>query len=82
MNKNKIDTAPIYTIKYEKPINVNPDKIKYTDIDPNKPIKDNKEAIGFLLTITAIPKNNAITLIISRNSTVYPPVKTSCTENN
>ena len=42
MNKNKIDTAPIYTIKYEKPINVNPDKIKYTDIDPNKPINKNK----------------------------------------
>jgi hypothetical protein len=77
MNKNKIDTAPIYTIKYEKPINVNPDRIKYRDIDPNKPIKDNNEAIGFLFIITAILNNNAITLNISRNSTVYPFVKIS-----
>jgi hypothetical protein len=77
MNKKKIDTAPIYTIKYEKPINVNPDNIKYTDIDPNKPIKDNNETIGFLFIITAILNNNAITLNISRNSTVYPLVKIS-----
>lgn len=28
INKNNIDTAPIYTIKYDRPINVKPSNIK------------------------------------------------------
>jgi hypothetical protein len=65
INKNKIDTAPIYTKRYDNPKKFNPINIKYIDIFKNKPIKYNTETIGFLLIITNIPDNIASKVKIS-----------------
>ena len=60
INKNNIETAPTYTIKYTKPKKCKPMVIRYTDIEKNNPIKNNTDNIGFLLTIIYILKNTAI----------------------
>jgi hypothetical protein len=59
INKNKIETAPIYTIKYDNPIKINPDKIKYKDMLKNNAIKYITDIIGFLLIIINILLNIA-----------------------
>jgi hypothetical protein len=68
INKNIIDTAPIYTNKYDKPIKLNPIIIKYIAIDKNRPIKNKTDITGFLLIITNIAK------IIIINSKIVKPV--------
>jgi hypothetical protein len=65
INKNKIDTAPIYTIKYDKPMKFKPKIIKYIEILANNPIKNKTDIIGFLLMITNIAHKIAIKEIIS-----------------
>lgn len=50
----------MYTNKYDNPIKFNPVRIKYADMDKNKPIKNKTDTIGFLLIITKIPNNMAI----------------------
>jgi hypothetical protein len=54
INKNNIDTAPIYTNKYDIPIKVIPIIIKYIAVNKNKLIKNKIDIIGFLLIITNI----------------------------
>jgi hypothetical protein len=51
------------------------------EISPNNPINHNKEPIGFLLIITAIPKTEAVILRISKASILYPEKKLSKTVN-
>ena len=55
MNKNKIETAPTYTNKYDIPIKVIPINIKLQDIVENSKIRNSTETIGFLLIIINIP---------------------------
>ena len=72
---NNIDTAPIYTNKYDKPIKFKPNKIKYKDILKNKPIRNNTETMGFLLIITKIAEMIAVMQIKVKNSG-YKPLNT------
>jgi hypothetical protein len=74
INKNNIDTAPTYTKRYDKPIKLTPNIIKYPDILKNNPIKNNTDIIGFLLTITNIPHNIEDKEKISSHSSLYPLV--------
>jgi hypothetical protein len=57
MNKNNIDTAPTYTSRYDKPIKLRPNIIKYPAMLTKRPIKNNTETIGFLLIITQIAQS-------------------------
>src|SRR5699024_9590 len=72
MKRNNIDTAPTYTNIYDKPIKLYPTNINILDIFINKPIKNNTDIIGFLLTIVNIPKKIDIKKIISTISIVNP----------
>ena len=67
MNRNKIDTAPTYTSKYDIPINLIPMKIRQQDILENSKIKYKTETIGFLAIIVKIAAKNDIIFKISRN---------------
>jgi hypothetical protein len=59
INKNNIETAPIYTNKYDNPMKFRPINIRYIDIVKNRPIRYSTDIIGFLLIITRIPDNIA-----------------------
>jgi hypothetical protein len=61
---------------------VKPNKIKYTDILANNPIKNIIDIIGFLFIIIAIPHSKAIKLIISKDPVKYPLEKISLTVIN
>jgi len=72
INKNKIDTAPTYTNRYDKPINTIPTTIKYKDILANKDIKYKTDTIGFLAIIVNIADKKETTTIISKKPTKNP----------
>jgi hypothetical protein len=74
MNKNNIETAPMYTNRYDNPIKLKPISIKYMDIFKNKPIKYNTDTIGFLLIITRIPHIIENNVSISKLLSVKPLV--------
>jgi hypothetical protein len=70
INKNKIDTAPIYTNKYDIPIKYIPINNKYKDTNKNNPIRYKIDNMGFLLIITKIPNKinmNSKILIVNIN---------------
>jgi hypothetical protein len=71
MNRNSIETAPIYTNRYDNPIKFRPINIRYIDIVKNKPIRYNTDTIGFLLIITRIPDmiDNSVNMskLLSKN---------------
>jgi hypothetical protein len=72
INRNKIDTAPTYTNKYDIPINTIPIVIKYKDILENNNIKCKTDTIGFFAIIVNIPDKKEITIIIFKNPTKNP----------
>ena len=72
INKNKIDTAPTYTNKYERPIKFKPNIIRYDAMLKNNPIKNKTDNTGFFIIITSIPHKIASTEIMSNTSTLYP----------
>ncbi len=84
MNKNKIDTAPTYTSKYDKPINFIPIIIKQQDILANKEIRNKTDTTGFFDIIINIPDNIHIIAIISNTIMEQPLYKSgmTCKLNN
>jgi len=81
INKNNIDTAPRYTIIYDKPMKFKPIIFKYEEIPPNNNIKNNTDTIGFLVKITYIPVRKAIIENISNIDSTKPFVKISFIQN-
>lgn len=72
MKINNIDTAPIYTKIYDKPIKKKPKLIKYIDIVKNKPIKNKIDTIGFFIIITNILKTTDTKEIKIRDCSLNP----------